>query len=34
MNMFVKQIIKMSPAMKALNTSLRLPAQPFFVIFE
>jgi len=34
MNMFVKQDIKMSAAMKAFNTNLRLPAQPFFSIFE
>jgi len=34
MNMFVKQIIKMSAAMKAFNTNLRLPTQPLFAIFE
>ena len=34
MNMFVKQDIKMSAAMKAFNTNLRLPAQPLFDIFE
>jgi len=33
MNTFVKQDIKMSAAMKALNTNLRLPAQPLFDIF-
>jgi len=34
MNTFVKQDIKMSAAMKAVNTNLRLPAQPLFDIFE
>jgi len=34
MNTFVKQDIKMSTAMKAFNTNLRLPAQPLFNIFE
>ena len=34
MNTFVKQDIKMSAAMKAFNTNLRLPAQPLFDIFE
>jgi len=34
MNTFVKQDVKMSAAMKAFNTNLRLPAQPFFYIFE
>ena len=34
MNTFVKQDIKMSAAMKAFNTKLRLPAQPLFDIFE
>ena len=34
MNTFVKQDIKMSAAMKAFNTDLRLPAQPLFDIFE
>jgi len=34
MNMFVKQDIKMSAAMKAFNTNLRLPAQLLFDIFE
>jgi len=33
-NTFVKQDIKMSAAMKAFNTNLRLPAQPLFDIFE
>jgi len=34
MNTFVKQNIKMSAAMKAFNTNLRLPAQPLFDMFQ
>ena len=34
MNTFVKQDIKMSTAIKAFNTNLRLAAQPLFDIFE
>jgi len=34
MNTFVKPDIKMSAAMKAFNTNLRLPTQPLFDIFE
>ena len=34
MNTFVKQDIKMSAAMKAFNTNLRLPAKQLFNIFE
>jgi len=34
MNTFIKQDIKMSAAMNAFNTNLRLPAQPLFDIFE
>jgi len=34
MNTFVKQDIKMSAALKAFDTNLRLPAQPLFDIFE
>ena len=33
MNTFVKQDIKMSAAMKAFDTNLRLPVQPLFDIF-